>query len=135
MRPGKRPRAPFSRSLAHRHGEPWLAFGTPGGDQQDQWTLEFFPKVVDFGMDLQEALDAPTVHTAHFPGSFYPHAAYPGRAHAEARIAPDVLAELERRGHEVRPDAPWDHGQVTAVAWDPASGVLSGAAAPAARTA
>src|SRR5438067_3177189 len=132
--PGKRPRTTLTPSMALRDGQPWMAFGTPGGDQQDQWALQFFLNVVDFGMDLQEALDAPTVQTTHFPGSFYPHAAYPGRAHAEARIAPDVLAELERRGHEVRLDGPWDHGQVTAVARE-SNGVLSGAASPRGRVA
>jgi len=135
LQPGKRPRTTLTPSLALRGGRPWLAFGTPGGDQQDQWTLQFFLNVVDFGMDLQEALDAPTAHTAHFPGSFYPHAAHPGRAHAEQRIAPSVLAELERRGHELVLDPPWDHGQVTVAAFDPDSGVLSAAASPRGRTA
>ena len=128
--PGKRPRTTLTPSLALRGGKPWLAFGTPGGDQQDQWALQFFLNVVDFGMNFQEALDAPTVHSAHFPGSFYPHRAYPGRVHAEGRIAPETLAALERLGHEVRVDRDWSHGQATVCAYDPASGVLSAAASP-----
>jgi gamma-glutamyltranspeptidase/glutathione hydrolase len=133
--PRKRPRTTLTPSLALRNGKPWLAFGTPGGDQQDQWTLQFFLNVVDFGMDLQEALDAPTVHTAHFPGSFYPHRSNPGRAHLEGRIPPVTRAALEAMGHEVRVDGDWRHGQCTAAAFDPATGVVSAAASPRGRTA
>jgi gamma-glutamyltranspeptidase/glutathione hydrolase len=132
--PHKRPRTTLTPSLALRDGEPWLAFGTPGGDQQDQWTLQFFLNVVDFGMELQEALDAPTVHTTHFPGSFYPHQAHPGGVRAEARIATDVLDDLKGRGHDVGIDGPWSHGQVSAVARE-RNGVLSGAASPRGRVA
>jgi gamma-glutamyltranspeptidase/glutathione hydrolase len=128
LAPGKRPRTTLSPSLALRGGRPWLAFGTPGGDMQDQWSLQFFLNVVEFGMELQDALDAPTVHTTHFPSSFYPHAAYPGRVHVEGRIPPAVRAALEGLGHEVRVDGDWSHGQPTAVAFEPRSGVVAGAA-------
>ena len=133
--PGKRPRTTLTPSLALRGGKPWLAFGTPGGDQQDQWSLQFLLNVIDHGMDLQEALDAPTVHSAHFPGSFYPHAAHPGRAHVEGRVGPETRRALEALGHEIRVDGDWAHGQVTAAAFDPASGVVSAAASPRGRTA
>jgi gamma-glutamyltranspeptidase/glutathione hydrolase len=132
--PRKRPRTTLSPSLALREGQPWLAFGTPGGDQQDQWSLQFFLNVVDFGMDLQEALDAPTVQTTHFPGSFYPHKADPGGARLESRIGTEVRDELAARGHKLSVDAPWSHGQVTVVARE-ANGVLSGAASPRGRVA
>ena len=129
LAPGKRPRTTLTPSLALRDGQPWLAFGTPGGDQQDQWSLQFFLNVVEFGMDLQEALDAPTVQSTHFPGSFYPHQAVPGGVRIESRIPADVRDELTARGHKVSVDGPWSHGQVTAVAREP-NGVLSGAASP-----
>jgi gamma-glutamyltranspeptidase/glutathione hydrolase len=132
--PGKRPRTTLSPSLALRAGQPWLAFGTPGGDQQDQWSLQFFLNVVDFGMDLQEALDAPTCQTAHFKGSFYPHHADPGGARVESRIPEDVRAQLATRGHRIYVDDPWSHGQVSAVAYE-GNGVLSGAASPRGRVA
>jgi gamma-glutamyltranspeptidase/glutathione hydrolase len=135
LQPGKRPRTTLTPSLALRDGQPWLAFGTPGGDQQDQWSLQFFLNVVDFSMDLQEALDAPTVQTTHVQGSFYPHAADPGACRVEARIPDEVRSELEARGHKVSIDGPWSHGQVSAVAFDPDSGVLSGAASPRGRVA
>ncbi len=70
LAPGKRPRTTLTPSLALRDGEPYLAFGTPGGDQQDQWTLLFFLRHVHHGMNLQEAIDAPTFHTEHMPSSF-----------------------------------------------------------------
>jgi gamma-glutamyltranspeptidase/glutathione hydrolase len=132
--PGKRPRTTLSPTIALRDGQPWLAFGTPGGDQQDQWTLQFFLNVVDFGMDLQEAIDAPTVQSSHFPGSFYPHSSVPGGMRAESRIPTEVLDELASRGHQVELDGPWSHGQVTAVAREQ-NGVLSGAASPRGRVA
>ena len=88
-----------------------MVFGTPGGDGQDQWTLQFFLNHVHFGLNLQEALDAPTVHSVHFPSSFYPREAYPGRLVAEGRIDPAVLAELERRGHEVEITTDWANGK------------------------
>ncbi len=134
LAPGKRPRTTLTPSLALRDGQPWLAFGTPGGDQQDQWALQFFLNVVDFGMDLQEALDAPTVQSTHFPGSFYPHGAEPGGVRAESRIASGVIDELTARGHKVGLDDPWSHGQVSVVARE-SNGVLSGAASPRGRVA
>jgi gamma-glutamyltranspeptidase/glutathione hydrolase len=132
--PRKRPRTTLTPSLAVRDGQPWLAFGTPGGDQQDQWSLQFFLNVVDFGMELQQALDAPTVQSTHFQGSFYPHQSDPGGVRAESRIPQEVRDELAARGHKVSVDGAWSHGQVTAVARE-SNGVLSGAASPRGRVA
>src|SRR5260370_23736169 len=129
LEPGKRPRTTLTPSLALRDGQPWLAFGTPGGDQQDQWSLQFFLNVVDFGMELQEALDAPTVQSSHFPGSFYPHAANPGGVRIESRVAPEVRDELAAPGHKHAVAGPSRHRQVSAVAREP-TGVSSGAASP-----
>ena len=129
LAPGKRPRTTLTPSLALVDGRPGMAFGTPGGDQQDQWTLQFFLNVVEFGMDLQEAIDAPTVHTAHFPSSFYPRACQLNVLAAEGRIPEGVRQELAGRGHDVRPGGDWEHGRVTAVRMNP-SGVIEGAASP-----
>jgi gamma-glutamyltranspeptidase / glutathione hydrolase len=123
---GKRPRTTLSPSLALRDGEPVLAFGTPGGDQQDQWTLEFFLAHMLFGRELQLANDAPMFHTAHFPSSFAPHEAHPGRVHAEP-MGPGVLDELRRRGHEVVEAPAWSLGRICAVRRD-AGGMLSASA-------
>jgi len=131
LAPGKRPRTTLSPSLARLRDGRIVAFGTPGGDQQDQWTLQFFLNVVDFGArDLQSAIDAPTVHSHHMPDSFYPRMAQPGVIAAESRIPAETLAELERRGHSVRRGGPWEHGRVLAVARDPSTGACEAAASP-----
>jgi gamma-glutamyltranspeptidase/glutathione hydrolase len=126
---GKRPRATLSPSLAMRDGEPLIAFGTPGGDQQDQWTVEFFLAHAVFGRQLQAAIDAPLFHTTHFPSSFAPHEAFPGRLHSEP-MGPGVLAELTRRGHEVVEAPPWSIGRICAVGVDPKSRFLTAGASP-----
>ena len=80
----------------------WIAFGTQGGDQQDQWTLQFFLNLADFGMNLQEAIEAPrySLHACSHP-SFYPHDAAPGLVRMEDRIDERVRAELAALGHKV----------------------------------
>ena len=128
LAPRKRPRATLTPSLVTKEGEPFMAFGTPGGDSQDQWTLQFFLNYVDFDMSIQQALDAPTVHSEHFPSSFYPRSAYPGRVVAESRIPGEVVAELEHRGHEVVVNDAWAHGKPMAVHFSKSDGVMSGGA-------
>ncbi|MGW4235500.1 gamma-glutamyltransferase family protein [Streptomyces sp. NPDC004749] len=135
LTPGRRPRTTLTPSLALRDGVPVLAFGTPGGDQQDQWQLHFFLSValrpaVRGGLDLQGAIDAPNWHNESFPGSFYPRGMRPGNVTVEARMPEDVVAELRRRGHEVTVGEPWSEGRLCAVARDPRTGVLSAAANP-----
>jgi gamma-glutamyltranspeptidase / glutathione hydrolase len=124
---GKRPRTTLSPSLAFFQGEPRLAFGTPGGDQQDQWTLGFFLAHGLFGLGLQAAVDAPAFHTSHFPSSFAPHDAHPGRVHSEP-MQPGVLDELRSLGHEVVEADAWSLGLTCAVARE--GGVLAAAANP-----
>ncbi len=130
LEPRKRPRATLTPSLVLKGGKPHMVFGTPGGDGQDQWTLQFFLNCVEFGMDLQSALDAPTVHSTHFPSSFYPRTAFPGNVSAEKGIDAGTVRELERRGHEVTVGAAWAHGKVMGIRFDPDTGVIAGAAAP-----
>ena len=126
LAPGKRPRTTLSPGLALRGGEPYLAFGTPGGDQQDQWSLSFFLNHVRFGMNLQEAIDAPAFHTTHFPSSFWPRESFPAAVDVEDRAGPEVIEGLRARGHEVTVAAPWSLGRVSAVARD--DGMLDAAA-------
>ena len=126
----KRPRATLTPSLVTRNGEPFMVFGTPGGDAQDQTTLQFFLNYVEFGMNIQEALDAPTVFSKHFPSSFYPREAYPGRMSAEALIPSNVIAGLERRGHDVELSPAWTHGKPMGIRYDKTTGVISGGVSP-----
>jgi len=130
LRGSKRPRTTLTPSLAFRHGEPYLAFGTPGGDSQDQWTLNFFLNHAHFGLDLQAAIDAPTWHTTHFPSSFYPREARPGEVLVEGRLDRAVVAELERRGHRVVVEDDWSLGRVSAAGVDPTTGMLRAGANP-----
>ena len=128
LRPRKRPRTTLTPSLVMKDGAPYMVFGTPGGDQQDQWTLQFFLNVVDFGMDLQDAIDVPSFHTNHFPSSFYPRRPAPGEIVVEARVPAAVRDELAARGHVVRTVAGWSLNFTTAVAYDGARGVIEGGA-------
>ncbi len=130
LAPGKRPRTTLSPSLAMRAGAPYLAFGTPGGDQQDQWTLQFFLNVIDFRMDLQAAIEAPKFSSAHFPGTFYPHDNRPGVVRVEERIDAPVREELAARGHKIELRPAWSEGHVLAVELNPETGVLKGGADP-----
>ncbi len=129
LAPGKRPRTTLSPSLALLADGRRMAFGSPGGDQQDQWALHFFLALVDFGVaDLQQAIDAPTLHSAHMPSSFHPHHAQPGVLAVEDRMSADVIAELARRGHRIQRSGPWDHGRMLAVTH--AGGHFEAAASP-----
>ena len=128
LQPRKRPRATLTPTIVTRDGAPFMAFGTPGGDAQEQWTIQFFLNHVEFGMDLQAALDAPTVHTEHFPSSFYPRQALPGRVAAESRLPDATLAELRRRGHDIKLTGGWSHGKVLGIRYYGDRGVIAGAA-------
>ena len=130
LTPGRRPRSTLSPTMVLRDGQPVLACGTPGGDQQDQWQLLFVLRVLAGGQSLQEAIDAPMWHTTSLPASFYPRGVEPGVLIAEDRLGEDVLAGLEARGHDVRRAGPWSLGRMCAVARDPETGVLSAGANP-----
>ena len=128
LAPGKRPRTTLTPSLALRDREPYLAFGTPGGDQQDQWSLLFFLNHLTFGMNLQQAIDFPSFHSAHMPSSFYPRQAQPRVLDVESRVGSGVIEELRRRGHLVNVRPAWSLGRVSAVGRR--NGVLYAAANP-----
>jgi len=115
LRPGRRPRTTLSPSLGLHHGEPRLAFGTPGGDQQDQWQLCFFLAHTAGGLDLQAAIDAPAWHSTAFPSSFAPRGWEPGGLVVESRLGAATLADLRRRGHLVTDAGEWALGRMCAV--------------------
>jgi gamma-glutamyltranspeptidase/glutathione hydrolase len=118
LKPGKRPRTTLSPTLALRDGEPYLAWGSPGGDQQDQWTTQFFLRHVHAGLNLQEAIDAPAWHSEHFPISFWPRTARPGVLVVESRVPAETRKELEKRGHIVEVGPAWSEGRLTAASRD-----------------
>jgi gamma-glutamyltranspeptidase/glutathione hydrolase len=129
LEPGKRPRTTLSPTLVARDGRPELALGTPGGDQQDQWTLHVLLGHLHFGLDLQAAIDAPNHHTEAFPSSFYPREWRPRHVAVEGRAGEEALEELRARGHDVEVAPPWSLGRVTA-AGRGRDGVLKAAANP-----
>jgi gamma-glutamyltranspeptidase/glutathione hydrolase len=130
LAPRKRPRTTLTPSIATTRDGRWIAFGTQGGDQQDQWTLQFFLNVADFGMNLQQAIEAPRYSCMHAPSSFYPHDALPGLVRLESRIDERVREDLTARGHKVEVRPPWCDGNVLAVALDGARGQLAAGADP-----
>jgi len=128
LRPGARPRTTLSPGLALRDGEPWLAWGTPGGDHQEQWGLHVFLRHLERGLNLQEAIDAPEFHTDHLISSFYPRGIKRRSLDVEGRFEPRVVEGLRARGHEVTVTPDWSLGRVTAV--QKAGGQLRAAANP-----
>src|SRR5262249_47678934 len=104
--------------LAWRDGEPYLAWGSPGGDQQDQWTTQLFLRHVHCGLNLQEAIDAPAWHSGHFPISFWPRTARPGVLVVESRVPAETQKELKARGHVLEVGPAWSEGRLTAAARD-----------------
>ena len=114
LAPGKRPRTTLSPTMALRDGEPYLAWGSPGGDQQDQWITQFFLRHVHAKMNLQESIDAPAWHSEHFPISFWPRTSRPGVLVVENRVPKASTDELKRRGHIVETGPDWSEGRLTA---------------------
>jgi gamma-glutamyltranspeptidase / glutathione hydrolase len=129
LEPGKRPRTTLTPSLAHKEGRPYMAFGTPGGDQQEQWQLLFFLRHVHHGLNLQEAIDMPMSHTAHFPTSFYPRDRKPGHLAVEESFGAETLEALRARGHRLEISPEWTIGRMVAAARGE-DGVLRAAATP-----
>ena len=116
LAPRRRPRTTLSPGLVLRDGAPWLAYGTPGGDQQEQWALHVLLRHVDRGLNLQEAIDAPDWHTDHLIASFFPREVHLRALAVESRFGDETIADLRRRGHDVTVTGPWDLGRVSAVA-------------------
>ena len=118
LAPGKRPRTTLSPTMALRDGDAYLAWGSPGGDQQDQWITQFFLRHVHAGMNLQEAIDAPAWHSEHFPISFWPRTARPGVLQIEKRVPKETRDELAKRGHILEVEPEWSEGRLTAASKD-----------------
>jgi gamma-glutamyltranspeptidase/glutathione hydrolase len=127
LKPGTRPRTTLSPGLALRQGEPYLAWGTPGGDQQEQWALHAFVRHVDLGLDLQAAIDAPEFHTDHLISSFFPRGFEPRSLAVESRFDSRTVGDLQRRGHDVALWPEWSAGRVSAVARQPDGLLRAGA--------
>lgn len=128
--PFKRPRTTISPSLVTRDGVPWMAFGSMGGDQQDQWQLQFFLNVIVFGMTFQQAIEAPKFSSEHFPGSFAPHDLFLNRLRIESSFGSAVLDALRRRGHDVDEAPAWSEGFLCVAARWPDTGIIEAGVDP-----
>jgi gamma-glutamyltranspeptidase/glutathione hydrolase len=118
-RAGDAPATTLSPGLALREGEPYLAWGTPGGDQQEQWALHVFVRHVDLGLNLQEAIDAPEFHTDHLISSFFPRGLVPRSLALESRFDSRTVASCSGAGTTSRLAAVVARPEVTAVAREP----------------
>ena len=114
LEPGKRPRTTLSPSFALRDGKPWMAYGTPGGEQQDQWSLIFLLRMIHHNMGIQQAIDTPSFHTEHWPSSFWPRVARPGKVVLEGRYPDAVVYELKARDHKAEKGEEWSEGRLSA---------------------
>lgn len=132
LAPSTRPRTTLTPSLAYRDGKPYLAFGTPGGDQQEQWSLLFWLAHTVHGRPLQATIETPAFHTNHMLASFWPREVQLGSLVLESRFPAASIAELEARGHQVTLGGPWSEGRLSACAIDRQSGraLLRAAANP-----
>ncbi|MBX3540615.1 MAG: gamma-glutamyltransferase [Chelatococcus sp.] len=132
LAPGKRPRTTLTPTLVLRDGLPYLGFGTPGGDQQEQWSMAFLLRVLHHGYGLQQAIDAPAFHTSHLVASFWPRDFKPRSLSVEGRFSRGVIEALEKRGHDVTVAGDWTLGRLCAVGRETIEGapILRSAANP-----
>jgi gamma-glutamyltranspeptidase / glutathione hydrolase len=128
LAPGRRPRTTLSPTLVGRDGKPWLALGTPGGDQQDQWAPTVFLRHLHHRLNLQAAIDLPLFNVRHGPASFYPRSLSFGELMIESRYPEETLNKLKNRGHRLLVEGEWSLGRVCAAGIS--DGMLKAAATP-----
>jgi gamma-glutamyltranspeptidase / glutathione hydrolase len=125
--PRKRPRTTLSPSMVLRDGRAWMSFGTPGGEQQDQWQPIMFLRMIHHNLTIQQAIDVPSFHTEHWPSSFWPRVARPGKVVLEGRYPPSVLAALQARGHLAEMGGDWSEGRLSAAKLEADGQMFAGA--------
>jgi gamma-glutamyltranspeptidase/glutathione hydrolase len=130
LAPGKRPRSTLQSTLVVKDGKPWMVLGSPCGDDQCMRTMQTLLDVVEFGMNVQQAIEAPRWSTRSFPQSYFPHTMYPGELTVEDRIPEAVREALRRKGHKLKVAGGWTLGLNAAIEIDGATGVLSAGADP-----
>ena len=117
LAPGKRPRSTLQSTLVMKDGQPHMVLGTPGADQQVLLTMQTLLNMIDFGMNVQQAIEAPKWLTRAFPASPFPHTMYPGDLSVESRVPESVRKELLARGHKLRVSGPWSDGSLSRPAY------------------
>src|SRR2546421_2931425 len=124
LAPGKRPRSTLQATLVMKDGQPHMVLGTPGADQQVLLTMQTLLNMIEFGMNVQQAIESPKWLTRAFPASPFPHTMYPGDLSVESRIPEDVRKQLLARGHKLKVTGAWSNGSLAAIVIDPKTGVL-----------
>jgi gamma-glutamyltranspeptidase/glutathione hydrolase len=130
LEPGKRPRITLTPTLVLKDGKPFLALSTPGGDNQDQSLIQVLFNIIEFGMNVQEAVEAPRFQTLHYVSSFDDHRFNPGVLKVEDRVTKSILSELQSRGHKVETVAAFGNASAPTVVLFNASGVIEAGADP-----
>ena len=130
LEPGKRPRSTLQSTLIMKDAQPYAILGSPGGDDQVMRTMQTLINMIDFGMNIQQAIEAPRWSSRSFPSSPFPHTMYPGDLSVEARIPETTRQALINRGHKLRVASPWSLGSNAGIVLDPATGILSAGADP-----
>ena len=130
LAPGKRPRSTLQGTLVMKDGQPHMVLGTPGADQQVLLTMQTLLNMIEFGMNVQQAIEAPKWLTRAFPASPFPHTMYPGDLSVEARVPESVRKDLLARGHKLQVSGPWSDGSLAAIVIDPKTGVLNAGTDP-----
>ena len=128
--PGKRPRSTLQSTLVLKDGQPFMVLGSPGGDDQVMRTLQTLVNIVDFGMNVQQAIEAPRWSTESFPASPFPHTMRPGHLSVESRIPEEIQQALRAKGHALSVSGAWSLGSNAAIVIDPGIGILSAGADP-----
>jgi len=130
LEPGKRPRSTLQSTLVMKDGKPFAIMGSPGGDDQVMRTMQTLINIVDFGMNIQQAIEAPRWSTTSFPSSVFPHTMYPGAMAVESRIPEATRTALIARGHKLSVAGPWSMASMAGIVVDETNGVLSAGADP-----
>jgi len=131
LAPGKRPRSTLQSTLVMKDGQPWMITGSPGGDDQIHRTVQTLLNLIDFGMNVQQAIEAPRWSTRSFASSVFPHRmSNPGDLSVETRIPEAIQKALLAKGHKLQTTGPWSQGSLAAIVVDPRIGVLSAGADP-----
>ena len=129
--PGKRPRITLTPTLVLKGGEPFMVLSTPGGDNQDQALLQVLLNIIEFGMNPQEAVEAPRFDTQHYVSSFDDHEFLPGSLNVESRVSLKTIQELSQKGHKVKVQGEWGTlSAPTVIMFDPKTGVAAAGADP-----
>ena len=130
LEPGKRPRSTLQSTLVMKDGQPYEILGSPGGDDQTMRTMQTLINMIDFGMNIQQAIEAARWSSRAFPASPFPHTMYPGDLAVESRIPESTREALIAKGHKLRVTGPWYLGSNGGILIDPRTAVLSAGADP-----